>query len=443
MKIKLSDHFNLKRLIRFVLPSITMMIFISIYSVVDGFFVSNYAGKLPFAALNLICPIPMMLGAVGFMIGTGGSAIVAKTLGERKEKLANEYFSMLVFVTIFAGIILTVLGQIFIQPIASALGAEGEMLKYCVLYARIILCALPAFMLQNVFQSFLITAEKPYLGLIVTTLAGVTNIALDFLFVGVFKFGLAGAASATALSQAVGGIVPFIYFLRKNSSLLRLTKAKLYIKVIIKTCTNGASELMTNISMSVVNIVYNIQLMKLIGEDGVSAYGVIMYVNFIFIAVFIGYSIGSAPIIGYNYGAQNHYELKNIFKKSLTVISSFGIVMTVLSQLLASPLTNIFVGYDSQLSSMTSYGLRLNAISFLFCGINIFGSSMFTALGNGVVSAAISFLRTLVFQIICVLILPIFFDITGIWIAVAAAEFLSIVITVWFIIKNRKKYHYA
>lgn len=443
MKIKLSDHFNLKRLIRFVLPSITMMIFISIYSVVDGFFVSNYAGKLPFAALNLIYPIPMMLGAMGFMIGTGGSAIVAKTLGEKKEKLANEYFSMLVFVTIFAGIILTVLGQIFIQPIASALGAEGEMLKYCVLYARIILCALPAFMLQNVFQSFLITAEKPYLGLIVTTLAGVTNIALDFLFVGVFKFGLAGAASATALSQAVGGIVPFIYFLRKNSSLLSLTKAKLNIKVLIKACTNGASELMTNISISIVNIIYNLQLMKLIGEDGVSAYGVIMYVNFIFIAVFIGYSIGSAPIIGYNYGAQNHYELKNIFKKSLTVISSLGIVMTVFSQILASPLTNIFVGYDSHLSSMTSYGLRLNAISFLFCGINIFGSSMFTALGNGVVSAAISFLRTLVFQIICVLILPVFFDITGIWISVAAAELLSIVITVWFIIKNRKKYHYA
>lgn len=443
MRIKLSDHFNLNRLIRFVLPSIVMMIFISVYSVVDGFFVSNYAGKVQFAALNLIFPVLMILGAIGFMIGTGGSAIVAKTLGEKKEKLANEYFSMLVFVTIFAGIVLSVLGQIFIRPISSALGAEGEMLKYCVLYGRIILCSLPAFMLQNVFQSFLITAEKPYLGLVVTTLAGVTNIILDFLFVGVFKFGLAGAASATALSQAVGGIVPFIYFLRKNSSLLRLTKARLNVRILLKTCTNGSSELMTNISSSIVNIIYNLQLMKLIGEDGVSAYGVIMYVNFIFAAIFIGYSIGSAPIIGYNYGAQNHTELRNIFKKSLILISVFGIVMSLLSQILASPLSNIFVGYDSDLTSITSFGLSVYSISFLFSGINIFASSMFTALGNGAVSAAISFLRTLVFQVICVLVLPIFLEITGIWLSIVIAELLSMIITIIFIVKNRKKYHYT
>lgn len=443
MRIQLSEHFTYPKLLRFVFPSVIMMIFTSIYSVVDGLFVSNYAGKTALAAINLIYPLLMMLGALGFMIGTGGSALVAKTLGEGKREKANQIFSMLVYITILGGLVLTVLGQIFIRPIALLLGAQGAMAEDCVLYGRIVLSALTAFMLQNVFQSFLVTAEKPHLGLAVTAVAGVTNMVLDYLFVAVFHWGLAGAAIATALSQAVGGLAPVIYFLRRNSSLLRLTRTSFDGKALVKTCTNGSSELMSNLSSSVVSILYNFQLMRIAGEDGVAAYGVIMYVNFVFIAIFLGYSIGSAPIVGYHYGAGNRQELKNLFRKSLLLTALTGLGMTVLSEAVARPLTRVFVGYDQGLMDMTCHGFRLYSLTFLLCGFNIFGSAFFTALNNGVISAVISFLRTLVFQIASVLILPVFLKLDGIWLSVVLAEFLALCVTVWFLTGKRKKYGYA
>lgn len=442
MNIQLSDHFTYKRLLRFVLPSIIMMVFTSIYGVVDGLCVSNFVGKTPFAAVNLIMPLLMVLGAVGFMIGTGGSAIVSQTLGEGKKEQASKYFSMLIYITIGTGILLTIIGEIFIEKIAFSLGANGEMLENCVLYGKIILISLTAFMLQNVFQSFLITAEKPQIGLIVTVAAGLTNVILDLLFIALFKWGIAGAAIATAISQIIGGFIPFIYFCRKSSSLIHITKTSFNKKVLLKTCTNGSSELMTNISLSLVNILYNFQLMKLAGEDGVAAYGVIMYVNFIFVAIYIGYSIGSAPIIGYHYGAGNHSELRNLFKICMTIIGITGIVLTLLSECLSSPLTKIFVGYDPSLFALTCNGFRLFSLAFLISGFNIFGSSFFTALGNGAVSALISFLRTLLFQVAAVLILPIFLGINGIWLAIVAAEVLSVCVTFMFFIKMKNKYHY-
>ena len=442
MNIQLSDHFTYKRLLRFVLPSIIMIVFTSIYGVVDGLCVSNFVGKTPFAAVNLIMPILMVLGALGFMIGTGGSAIVSQTLGEGKKEQASRYFSMLIYITIGAGIILTIIGEIFIEKIAFSLGADGEMLEYCVLYGRIILISLTDFMLQNVFQSFLVTAQKPNIGLAITVAAGLTNVILDLLFVAIFKWGVTGAAIATAISQIVGGFVLLIYFLRKNTALIHLTKFKFNSKVLLKTCTNGSSELMTNISLSLVNILYNFQLMKFAGEDGVAAYGVIMYVNFIFVAIYIGYSIGSAPIIGYNYGAGNHSELRNLFKICMTIIGITGIALTLLSECLSSPLTKIFVGYDASLFTLTCNGFRLFSLAFLISGFNIFGSSFFTALGNGEVSALISFLRTLLFQVAAVLILPVFLGINGIWLAIVAAEVLSVFVTFIFIIKMKNKYHY-
>lgn len=442
MRIKLSDHFGYKKLIRFVIPSVCMMIFTSVYSVVDGFFVSNYAGKTPFAALNLIYPLLMMLAALGFMIGTGGSAVVSKALGEGKKKEANKYFSMLVYSAIIGGIIISILGLIFLKPIAIALGADNEMLSYCLIYGRILLCSLPFFILQNVFQSFFVTAEKPTLGLIVTVGAGLTNIFLDYLLVGVLKYGLTGAAAATAASQIIGGIVPIIYFTAKNNSLLRLTKCRFHGKILIKTFTNGSSELMTTISSSLVNMLYNLQLMKLAGENGIAAYGVIMYVNFIFIAIFLGYSIGSAPVIGYHYGAGNHKELKGLLKKSLVITAVCGIILTAAALLLAPALSKIFVGYDNKLFSLTLNGFRLFSLSFIITGFNIFASSFFTALSNGFVSAAISFSRTLLFQIASVLLLPLIFGINGIWLSIVAAEALALVVTSAFLIKNKKRYNY-
>lgn len=444
MKIQLSEHFTYNKLLRFVFPSIVMMIFTSIYSVVDGLFVSNYVGKTALASINLILPFLMGLSALGFMIGTGGSAIVAKTLGEGDLKQANSYFSMLVYVTAIGGIILALLGMLLVPSVASLLGAEGELLSNCILYGRISFISMPAFMLQNVFQSFFVTAEKPKLGLAVIITAGVTNMILDLLFVGILGFGLAGAAVATVCGEMIGGLFPVFYFSRKNSSLLRLGKTQFNGRILMQTCVNGSSELMTNLSSSIVNSLYNIQLMKFAGENGVAAYAAIMYVNFIFIAIFLGYSIGSAPIISYHYGAGNHGELKNLYKKSLQLVGFWGILLFVLAQLLATPLAKLFVGYDSTLLAMTQTGFRIYSLVYLINGFNIFGSSFFTALNNGVVSAVISFLRTLVFQIGAVLILPIVFGgINGIWSSVTVAELLTLCITITFFVHQRRKYHYA
>ena len=442
MSIQLSDHFNYKKLLRFTLPSIIMMVFTSIYGVVDGFFVSNFVGKTPFAAVNFIMPFLMILGAFGFMFGTGGSALIAKTMGEGDRDKAKQLFSLFIYVSAIFGIIIAVLGIIFIRPIAAFLGAEGTLLDNCVTYGRIILIALPAYMLQYEFQSFFVTAEKPQMGLVVTIAAGVTNIVLDALFVVIFNWGLVGAAAATAISQAVGGIVPLIYFCRPNTSLLKLTKTKFDIKALIKTCTNGSSELMSQVSMSLVSMLYNVQLMKYAGEDGIAAYGVLMYVNMIFLAAFIGYSVGTAPVIGYHYGANNHNELKNLLKRSLILIGTFSVLMLILAEILARPLAMIFVSYEQSLLDLTLRGFMIFSFSFLFAGIAIFGSSFFTALNNGLVSALISFLRTLVFQIVAVLIFPLIWGIDGIWISIVAAEIMAAIVTVLFLLGKRSKYHY-
>ena len=442
MEIKLSDHFTYRRLFRFVIPSIVMMIFTSIYGVVDGFFVSNYVGKTEFAAVNLIMPFPMMLGAFGFMIGTGGSALVSMTLGQGNKRGANEIFSMLVKVTIITGIVLSVAGIVFTREIALALGATEDLLEHCITYGRILLIALTPFMLQNVFQSFLVTAEKPTLGLIVTVIAGLTNVVLDFLLIGVLKWGIPGAALATGISQAVGGFIPLLYFMRENTSELRLISSKINFRVLGKTCFNGSSELMTNLSMSLVNMLYNLQLMKYAGENGVAAYGVIMYVNFIFVAVFVGYAIGTAPIIGYNYGAGNNAEMRNVFKKSLIFNVVSGILMCMAAVLMSGVLSGIFVSYDAELFEMTKRGFAIYSLSFVVMGMNIYGSSFFTALGNGLVSALISFLRTLLFQIAAVLILPLLFGLDGIWFSIVVAEIMALAVTGVLFITNKKKYGY-
>lgn len=442
MKIQLSDHFTYKMLLRFVLPSIIMMVFTSIYGVVDGLFVSNFVGKTPFAAVNLVMPFIMIFGGIGFMFGTGGSALVAKTMGEGDKHRANQYFTMMIAVTLICGVIISTVGVIYMEPISVFLGADEEMLADCVLYGRIVLAFNTAFMLQNVFQSFLIAAEKPKLGLAATVAAGVTNMALDALFVAGFRWGIAGAAVATGLSQCVGGLFPLVYFLRPNSSRLRLVRTRLELRPLLNACGNGSSELMSNISSSIVSMLYNFQLLKYIGEDGVSAYGVLMYVQFIFIAIDIGYSIGCAPIVGFHYGAQNHAELKNMLKKSVLLMCASGAVLTLLARLLAAPLAKLFVGYDEGLYTLTCHAFRLFSFAFLFAGFNIFASSFFTALENGLISAAISFLRTLVFQTASVLILPLIFDVDGIWYAITVAEVFATLISVIFLFAKRKKYHY-
>lgn len=441
--IQLSDHFTLGRLFRFCLPSVVMMVFTSIYGVVDGYFVSNYVGKTPFAGVNLIMPFLMILGGVGFMVGTGGSALVAKYLGEKNDNQARRVFSMMIILTLILGVSTSVLGIVFAEQVAELLGAEGEMIGYCVTYARTCLIFNTMFMFQNVFQSFLVTAERPKLGLVVIVAAGCTNMILDALFIAVFQLGVIGAALATGLSQTVGGLLPLIFFLRKNNgSKLHMVRTRLELRPIAQACSNGASELMTNISSSIVSMLYNHQLLTLAGENGVSAYGVLMYVQFIFAAVYIGYSIGTSPIVGYNYGAQNYAELKNIRSKSIKTMLTAGVIMVIIAELLAPVLAGIFVGYDQELFNMTVHAFRLFSFTFLLSGFNIWCSSFFTALNNGAISAAVSFLRTLVFQLAAVLILPIFFKLDGVWISVAFAEVSAFFISVIFLLAKRKKYNY-
>lgn len=442
MSIQLSDHFNYKRLLRFCFPPIVMMIFTSIYSVVDGFFVSNWAGKTPFAAVNLIYPFIMILGGVGFMLGSGGSALVAKVLGQGDRERANRYFTMMVCATVVAGVALSALGIVFLRPIAGALGATPDMIDDCVVYGRIILCFNTAFMLQNLFQTFLTTAQKPKLGLLCTVAAGVTNIVLDALLVAVFRLGIVGAAVATGISQTIGGVLPLLYFLRPNDSALRLCPTRIEVKPLVQACTNGASEMMSNISGSLVSMLFNFQLMRLAGEDGVAAYGVLMYVNFIFLAIFIGYTIGTAPIISYHYGAENPDEVKNILRKSLGLMVGVGVAMTALAWALATPLARIFVGYDQDLMEMTRRAFHICSFVFLVAGVNIFGSSFFTALNNGLISAVISFLRGLVFQCLSVILLPIFFKLDGVWGAVVVADVCAVAVTSAFLLAKRKRYGY-
>ena len=441
--IQLSDHFDTRRLLRFTMPSIVMMVFTSIYSIVDGFFVSNFVGKTPFAAVNFIMPVLMILGCVGFMFGTGGSALIAKTLGEGNQEKANELFTLIIVSTAVFGAALGVLGFVFIRPIGAMLGAEGEMLEHCVLYARIILAAQPFFMLQYAFQCLASTAGKPKLGLYVTVAAGVANMVLDALFVGVFSWGLAGAAVATAFSQCIGGVVPVLYFASpQNGSTLRFGKLRFDGAALLKTCTNGSSELMSNISMSVVGMLYNIQLIRYAGENGIAAYGVLMYVSMIFQAIFIGYAVGTAPIVGFHFGAANKAELRSILKKSLVIIAVNAVLMFAAGELLARPLSLLFVSYDGELLAMTAHAFAIFSFSFLLSGFSIFGSSYFTALNDGLTSALISFLRTLVFQVVAVLLFPLIWELDGIWFSIVAAEIMALVTTALFLLGKRKKYGY-
>ncbi len=442
MKIELSDHFTYQKLIRFTLPTIIMMIFTSIYGVVDGIFVSNFVGSNAFAAVNLTIPALMILGSFGFMIGTGGSAFVSKTIGEGNQKQANESFSLLIYVLIFLGFVLTIIGIFLIEPLAKLLGADDAMLGDCITYGRTLLLFLVPFMLQNAFQSFLIVAERPNFGLIISIITGVLNMLLDFLFMYVLKIGVLGAALATGISQLISGIFPLVYFLRSNDSCLRLVKTKFNGKVILQSCINGSSEMLTNLSMSLVNMLYNMQLMKYVGSNGVVAYGIIMYVSFIFSGTYLGYSIGTAPIIGYHYGSQNFKELKNLLHKSLKLIAVTSFVMTILAELLSKLLARVFVSYDANLLTMTTTAIRLFALSYFISGFNIFSSSFFTALNNGIVSVIISFLRTLLFQVVMIFILPLLWGLNGIWLAVVFAEILALFVSSAFLISNRKKYQY-
>ena len=443
MNIGLSEHFTYKKLIKFTIPTIVMMIFTSIYGVVDGIFVSNCVGSDAFAAVNLIMPAIMILGTLGFMMGTGGSALVSKTIGEGDNKKANRYFSMLIYILAIIGFVLTIVGVFLVEPMAKILRADENMLQDCVTYGRTLLIFLVPFCLQNAFQSFLIVAEKPTFGLIISIISGVSNMLLDYLLIYVFKMGVLGAALATGISQVIGVIIPIVYFASKKNNILQFTKTKFELKPILQSCANGSSEMLTNLSMSLVNILFNAQLMKYAGSDGVVAFGIIMYVGFIFSGTYIGYSVGTAPIIGYHYGAGNKDELKNLLKRSFILIGVTSLVMTGLAEILSRLLASIFVSYDAGLLNMTTNAIRLFSISYLISGFNIFSSSFFTALNNGFVSAAISFFRTLVFQVIMIFLLPAIWGINGIWLAVAVAEVLSLFVSIMFLVKNRKKYQYA
>lgn len=447
--VKLSDRFSYKKLLKFIFPTIVMMIFTSIYCVVDGFFISNFAGTSPaesqnaFEAVNFIYPFLLVLGSFGFMFGTGGAALIAKVFGEGNPKKANSIFSLIVYVSIITGIVLSVLGFIFIEPFCHLLNAEGELLTDSLRYGRILLLAIPFFLVQYEFQCLFTAAEKPKLGLIITLAAGFTNIVLDALFVAILKWGLEGAALATALGQVVGSVIPLIYFAFPNKSKLRLSKCTLDFKSLVKVCTNGSSELMSNIAMNVVSMLYSFQLIRLtVNDEGLAIYGVLMYVSMIFMAIFFGFTTGSSPIISYSYGENNTLELKNMFKKSVVLISIFSVSMFLFAFLLAEPISYVYFSKSQHLIKETVSAFRIFSISFLFTGFTILASAFFTALNNGLISMLISSLRTIVFYVLSILILPYIFGVEGIWWSIVVAEVFSFITSIIFLICFKKKYQY-
>ena len=441
--IQLSDHFTYRRLFRFTLPSIASMIFASVYGIVDGYFVSNYVGKIPFAGLNIIMPFIMMLGAVGNMIGLGGSALIGKTLGEGDREKANSLFSFFTYFMGAAGVLLAIIGNVFLPRIAVLLGAEGAVLDNAILYGRICLCGISFLTLQYTLQGFLITAERPQVGFWITVAAGVTNMVLDALFITVFHWGLAGAAIATVVGQFIGAGVPIaLFFSARNNWLLKLGKAKFDGHALLKACTNGSSEFLSNVSMSLVGMLYNAQLLKYAGNDGVVAYGVIMYVNMIFIAVFFGFSVGTSPVFSFNYGADNSTELKSLFRKCASIILGSSVIMLLAAEVLARPLAMIFTSYDQSLLDMTTHAFAIYSVSFLFCGIGIFGSGLFTAMNNGLISAILSFVRTVILQITFIFVLPRLWGLDGIWWSAVLAEGLAAALSIVCILAYRKKYKY-
>lgn len=441
-RIHLSEHFTYTKLLRFTLPSIVMNIFASLYIVADGLFVANFAGKTEFAAVNLIMPVLNILGTIGYMFGVGGSALIAKTLGEKKQEQANRLFSLIVLASSGVGALLMVLGFLFMRPIATMLGADGKLLEDSVLYGRIFILALPAWIWVYEFQLFFVTAEKPGLGLAVTVCAGLCNVAFDALFMIVFHWGLAGAAAASALTQMVGGIFPLIYFSRNNNSLLRLVKPVWDGRALLICCTNGSSEFMAEAASSFVGIIYNVQLLKYAGEDGVVIYGLLMYVSLIFSAMFVGYSNGIGPVFSYHYGARNHGELKNLRKRSLILVGLTSAAMFVLSEALAHPFSALFLQDAEKLLPDTVHAFRIFSLAYLFTGMAIFSSAFFTALNNGQVSALISFLRTFVFELGAVLLLPGLLGVDGIWCSVVFAELMAAAVGSIFMLALRRKYQY-
>ena len=441
-RIHLSEHFTYRKLLQFTLPSIVMNLFASLYIVADGFFVANFAGKTEFAAVNLIMPVLNIMGTIGYMFGVGGSALIARTLGEEKHERANRLFSLIVLFSSCLAVLMMVPGFIFMPRIAALLGAEGQLLENSTLYGRIFILALPAWIWVYEFQLFFVTAEKPGLGLAVTVCAGLCNVALDALFIIVFKWGLAGAAAASALTQFVGGVIPIIYFSRRNNSLLRLVKPIWDGRAIVKCCTNGSSEFMAEAAASLVGTVYNMQLLRYAGEDGVVIYGLLMYVSLIFTAIFVGYSNGVGPVISFQYGAQNHGEMKNLRKRSLTIIAITSAVMFTSSEILAQPFSALFLKGAENLLPDAIHAFRIVSVAYLFTGMAVFCSAFFTALNNGQISALISFLRTFVFELGAVLLLPLLLGVNGIWYSVVFAELMAAVTGTIFMFALRKRYHY-
>ena len=440
----MEGHYGYRRILKEMWPMVLMLMVTSVYSIVDGWFISNFAGSTAFAAMNIIWPAIAIISALGLMVGAGGSALVSKTFGEGDDERANHIFTMLIKLTFIAGAVISAALFVVMKPLAAALGAEGEMVRYAVIYGRILTAALPVYMLQMAMQPFYMVAGRPELGTITSIACGLTNIALDALFVAGLGWGLTGAAVATAASFIVGGCIPAAFFASKrNKTPLRFLKDSRYEwPAIGQSLSNGLSEFVGNISFNIVGICYNLQLMKYIGENGVSAYGVLMYVGFIFGSVFIGYNMGISQVISYKYGAGDKAELRSLLRKSCALVAVAGIVITATVELLAPLLSRLFVGYYPALRDLTTYALHIYMISFLICGFNMFASAWFTALNNGPVSAVISFTRTLVFELGCVFILPLLFGIDGIWVAVNVAEVLALILSAALVLGFRKRYGY-
>lgn len=416
-------------LLKFAAPSIVMMVFMSLYTIVDGIFVSRFLGSNALSSLNIVYPVISVAIALSTMLGTGGSAIISKYLGEGKNERAREALTQFVVLTLLLSFVLLILSEMFLTPISRLLGASDVLLADCRLYLGASMLFAPACMLQAVFQSFLVTAGRPGLGLLLMTGAGICNMILDYVLIVPCQMGIAGAALATGIGQCIPAVCGLCFFLFTRQD-LRFCRFTFSAKEILDACYNGSSEMVSQLSNAVITFLFNIVMMSLAGEHGVAAITILLYGQFLFNAVYLGFSIGISPVIGFQYGAGDRTKLRKIYRISFLSVAISSVVIVAAAICFSPTIVAIFTK-DQRTFELASVGFRLFAVNFLFSGINITSSGFFTALSNGKVSALISFSRTLVFIVISLLILPRILGITGAWIAIPVAEFLTLLISGW------------
>ena len=437
----LDQKWSAGSLLRFAFPTIVMMIFMGLYTIVDTIFVAQFVNTDALSSINIVCPIINITVGLGTMIATGGNAIVSRKMGAGENQEAKEDFTLLILTGAVIGFLILLGGTIWIDKIVYALGASDLLFPYCKDYLMVLFLFIPANILQTLFSNLFVTAGKPTLGLALAVLAGIANIVFDYVFIVLLQMGIKGAAIGTGIGYMIPSIIGTVFFLMKRSE-LHFCKPNMDASVLLKSCSNGVSELVSQCSAAVTTFLFNVTMMKLLGEDGVAAITVLIYSQFLLTTLYIGFSMGTAPVVSYNYGSGNVKQLKKTVRICFSFIAGISIFVFLFSLLGGESIAKVFAENNRNVFEITKNGFSIFSFSFLFSGCNIFSSALFTALSNGKASATISFLRTFGFITVSLLVLPRFLEVTGVWLAVPFAELFTLMLTVYLLCRHRKQYNY-